>query len=405
VRARLLVREQEAMYHSAMSHQKLILELSRLALAGDPEGSRQFLGRALRRINPEDDETTTLREGLAQLLVRAAAATRLERRSRRAVATPAVDVQPMDPDFAKLTHVERLGKASEPVLQSGARRVLDAIVSERQQADKLRAAGLEPTRSLLLTGTPGVGKTMTARYLAAVLELPLVTIDLTAIMSSYLGQTGKNLRRALDVARTTSCLFFIDEIDALAKRRNDETDVGELKRTVNILLLELERWPVNSVLVAATNHPELLDRAIWRRFDRAVHLSLPRFDTRSRILANELAEFGQEVDAKHIALCAAATEGLAGSGLVQLTRDAVRATLLAGEGEVGQRMAHLAMQDLVRRSRSDERARIAFCGLASRELGLSHREIAKRIGISHVQVGRLIRQTAKLPQNGEVVPT
>jgi MoxR-like ATPase len=402
---RTLVRDLTPMYHSSMSDHKLILELSRLALAGDPEGSRQFLSRALRRMDPSNDETTALRGALAELLVGAAATARSERHSRRAVATSGIEMQALGQEFAQLTRVERLGEARAPVLPRGAHRALEAIVSERQQADILRSAGVEPTRSLLLTGAPGVGKTMTARYLAAVLALPLVTVDLTSIMSSYLGQTGQNLRRALDIGRTTSCVFFIDEIDALAKRRNDETDVGELKRTVNILLLELERWPSHSILVAATNHPELLDRAIWRRFDRSVHLSRPRFETRLQILRNTLAEHGRMVDAEHIASCAAATEGLAGSGLIQLTRDAVREAVLAGDDQVGPRILHLAMQDLMRRSRHNERARAAFCDLASRELRLSHREIAKRIGISHVQVGRLIKQTTNQRQNGKATPT
>lgn len=388
-----------------MSDHKLILELSRLALAGDSDGARQVVGRVLRSTPPENEAEISLRDSLAKLLVGAAAASRAEHHARNAVATADVGLQLANSDSAQLTRVERLGQAPPPVLPNGAQRVLEAIVAERHRVDMLRAGGVEPTRSMLLTGAPGVGKTMTARYLATVLELPLVTVDLAAIMSSYLGQTGQNLRRALDLARASSCVFFIDEIDAIGKRRNDETDVGELKRIVNILLLEIERWPSHTMLIAATNHPELLDRAIWRRFDRVLHLARPRFEERRRILANALVEHQREVVDYQITLCAAATEQFTGSDLTQLTRAAVRDALLAGDTDVGPRMVHRAIRHLERRSRHDERARAAFCALATSELGLSQREIGKRIGISHVQVGRLIKQANKPPNNGKTTST
>ena len=123
-------------------------------------------------------------------------------------------------------------------------------------------------------GPPGVGKTLTARWLAAQLKVPLYVLDLTAVMSSLLGKSG-NLRAAIDFAKREPCVLLLDEIDAIAKRRSDDSDVGELKRLVTVILQEVDEWPASSVLLAATNHPELIDPALWRRFDLVVQFKTP----------------------------------------------------------------------------------------------------------------------------------
>lgn len=145
--------------------------------------------------------------------------------------------------------------------------VLEAIVNEWMNAGRLIEAGLNPSRTALLSGPPGVGKTLAAAYLAEQLNLPLVTLNLAAAVNSFLGKTGNNLVRVLAHAKAQPCVLLLDEFDAFAKRRDDGQDVGELKRVVNVLLQAIDEWPSTSLLVAATNHEELLDRAIFRRFD------------------------------------------------------------------------------------------------------------------------------------------
>jgi len=152
---------------------------------------------------------------------------------------------------------------------------LGQLVEERHKQEVLAKEGLLPTRSVLLTGKPGVGKSLAARWIAQHLNRPLVTLDLSAVMSSFLGKTGANLRHVLDYAKATSCVLFLDELDAVAKRRDDVTEIGELKRLVTVLLQEIDDWPATGLLIAATNHPDLLDPAVWRRFEMIVEFPMP----------------------------------------------------------------------------------------------------------------------------------
>lgn len=162
-----------------------------------------------------------------------------------------------------------------PLLSSDVEDVLGQLIAERRQSERLRAMGLTPTRSAIFVGPPGVGKTLTARWLAGQLKVPLYVLDLTAVMSSLLGKSGANLRAAIDFAKRDPCVLLLDEIDAIAKRRSDDSDVGELKRLVTVILQEVDEWPASSVLLAATNHPELIDPALWRRFDLVVQFKTP----------------------------------------------------------------------------------------------------------------------------------
>ena len=153
--------------------------------------------------------------------------------------------------------------------------VLHRIVRERRHADRLAEVGVEPTRSALFTGPPGVGKTLAARWIARETRRPLAILDLSAVMSSFLGRTGNNLRTVLDYAREHECVLLLDELDAVAKRRDDTSEVGELKRLVTVLLQEIDDWPPTGLLLAATNHSQLLDPAVWRRFESVVEFPLP----------------------------------------------------------------------------------------------------------------------------------
>ena len=165
--------------------------------------------------------------------------------------------------------------AVRPVWPQVVGTILTEVVGERRMEQRFREAGIEPTRSLLFCGPPGTGKTLAATWLAEQLSVPLLTLDLSAVMSSFLGRTGNNIRIVLDYAQRSPGVLLLDEFDALAKRRDDGLEVGELKRLVTVLLQEIDRWPSHSILIAATNHPNLLDPAVWRRFNRVLEFPMP----------------------------------------------------------------------------------------------------------------------------------
>jgi len=151
-------------------------------------------------------------------------------------------------------------------------RDIDRVIEENQRIDLLRSYGLEPRHRLLLSGSPGTGKTTLASLLAAELMLPLLRVNYAMLFGSLLGETAQRLGAVLDEASNRACVLLLDEFDALGKTRDDPIDTGEVKRTLNYLLVRLEELPAHVIVVAATNRPEALDRALWRRFDIALTL-------------------------------------------------------------------------------------------------------------------------------------
>lgn len=232
---------------------------------------------------------------------------------------------PSDADAGlALVRIVSADNAAKPVLAASPAAIVERFLRERREREGLLREGFAPPRSLLLKGSPGTGKTMLACWMAQQLELPLVVLDLATAISSFLGKTGANLRRSLDYARANPCILLLDEFDAIGKRRDDNTEVGELKRIVNVLLKELEEWPLHSVLIAATNHPELLDPAINRRFDVVLEIPLPGEAERIAILTQACGRFATLLPAGLIAAVAHVTVGNNGSELDTLAQSVVR---------------------------------------------------------------------------------
>ncbi|WP_295159316.1 AAA family ATPase [Selenomonas sp. AE3005] len=152
---------------------------------------------------------------------------------------------------------------------------LKDFVTIYSRRDEIMAAGIDSPKSLLLYGPPGCGKTTIASYVAMQTGLPLVTARLDGLISSLLGSTAKNIRKIFDFASRHECVLFLDEFDVIAKVRDDKNEMGELKRVVNSLLQNIDMFSPNSIIVAATNHHELLDPAVWRRFSRVLLIDKP----------------------------------------------------------------------------------------------------------------------------------
>jgi AAA+ superfamily predicted ATPase len=149
------------------------------------------------------------------------------------------------------------------------------FVEEHQRGDLLKSYGLLPRNKILLVGPPGNGKTSLAEALAYELAYPLLIIRYESLIGSYLGETASRLQRIFDVARTRQCVLFFDEFETLGKERGDTRETGEIKRVVSSLLLQIDRLPHHTVVITASNHPELLDRAVWRRFQLKLELPNP----------------------------------------------------------------------------------------------------------------------------------
>ena len=149
------------------------------------------------------------------------------------------------------------------------------LIEEQQRASLLRSHSLEPRHRVLLVGPPGNGKTSLAEAIAESLAVPFFVVRYEAIIGSFLGETASRLRRVFDYARTTPCVLFFDEFDAVGKERGDVNETGEIKRVVTSLLMQVDALPSYTVVIAASNHSELLDRAVWRRFQFRLELPAP----------------------------------------------------------------------------------------------------------------------------------
>lgn len=158
------------------------------------------------------------------------------------------------------------------------------LIEEQQRANLLRSHSLEPRHSALLIGPPGNGKTSLAEAIAESLAVPFFVVRYEAVIGSFLGETASRMKRVFDYARTTPCVLFFDEFDAVGKERGDIHETGEIKRVVTSLLMQIDDLPTYVVILAATNHAELLDRAVWRRFELRLSVPAPTQKQLSRYL-------------------------------------------------------------------------------------------------------------------------
>lgn len=359
--------------------EKAIVDLVRVGLAGDAGSVRQLARRLLQR-RAQEQFSNGFRTALGTVV--------FDQGSDALRGTRSVTPVDAAGGLALVTTEEDISSEA-PTLSREAEAAVARLLVERRGQKALSAAGLEPPKSLMLQGPPGVGKTLTARWLASELDLPLVSVELATLMSSLLGQTGQNLKQILDHAKSFPCVLLLDEFDALAKRRDDQSDVGELKRLVNVLLLELERWPAEGLLIAATNHPQLLDPAAARRFDVTIVLDLPEQEQRVELLRRALERYDLSGEQEFVPAYALAFAGKTGADIERDVAAAARASVL---GNGAERPLAFAAAEVLRADAAHPESRAAFCALATTQLGMTQRKVADLLGVTHPTVGNLARQ-------------
>lgn len=267
-----------------------------------------------------------------------------------------------------------------PILPSCIQDRIDLFLEERNKIDVLLENNINPSSSLLLIGQPGTGKTMLAKHIATMLNKNLITLDLSASMSSLMGKTGANLKRVLQYAKQNSCVLLFDEFDAIAKKRDDITDLGEIKRIVNVLLMELEDWPVTSIFIATSNHPELLDKAIWRRFDHHLSIPIPVYDERLKVLQGELNDFLSihSVDVEILKPIAKLFNERSPADICKYSNNVKRRSVLRDESPM------ISLFQEIEGFNEDKKMRADFCVVAKEALGkkITVRQLADITGLS-----------------------
>jgi len=330
------------------------------------------VGRFISKLRATDLE---LAQALAQLLPSASSL-----RGEQAYSPVPVDadsrMQLVETSYP--VHLERPPIFSEPINAT-----LSSVLKEWASLDVLLREGLAPVRTLLFCGDPGVGKTLAAHWMAQELKLPLLTLNLATVMSSYLGKTGNNVKAVFDHAMSRPCVLLLDEFDAIAKRRDDDSDVGELKRLVNVLLQALDDWPANSLLIAATNHGELLDPAVWRRFDHVLQFEAPS----AELVAQFLADLPiPPTSCKQLAIL---LRGHSFSSICQIVANARKNSLLQGTD---------LLTNLIKRAISVRKEDMPPGKAYETEMvlmyleGKSRREIAAHFGKTHPTVSSVVKR-------------
>jgi SpoVK/Ycf46/Vps4 family AAA+-type ATPase len=254
-------------------------------------------------------------------------------------ASPVADVLPIGQPKGELGELLRVvhpdAKISDLVLSESIAESLTDLVREHRQSDVLERYGLTPSRRVLLSGPPGTGKTSAARVIASELGLPLFVVRLDSVLSKYMGETAAKLRLVFDAVAQVRGVYLFDEVDALGSERSASNDVGEIRRVLNSFLQFLEEDVSESVVVAATNHLQLLDEALFRRFEQIIDFELPDDDAIVEVIRNYIPAVNLS-GVNWSDVCASA-RGLNHAEIAVAAQVAAKRAVLAGRDQVSTR--------------------------------------------------------------------
>jgi MoxR-like ATPase len=281
-----------------------------------------------------------------------------------------------------------------PILDATTFSAVASFLEEHRAAERLFLANISPRYTVFLDGPPGVGKTALSKSIAAALKVPHYQLELTSLMSSLLGKTGQQLRDVLDFARANHMVLLLDEFDAIAKRRDDGNDLGELKRIVSVLLKELEEWTGPSVIITATNYATLIDPAIIRRFQLRLSIPMPDESQVRSILARYLQGF-PDLPSSLLQFAAKLLQGSSGSEIRLFTQQVLRARCLRPTDD------HVdAFISLLAARAASKNDRREFCRLAQELLPRQHGSYARIARLLNVSKGTVHNYMKRASSHG-----
>ncbi len=219
---------------------------------------------------------------------------------------------------------------------------LQRVIREQRAAGRILDQGLTPRRKLLLVGPPGTGKTMTASVLAGELGLALLQVRLDGLITRFMGETAAKLRQVFDATHRTRGIYFFDEFDAIGSGRNLTNDVGEIRRVLNSFLLMIEQDRSHSLVVAATNHPDILDRALFRRFDDILHYELPDEEQAAKLLRTRLKPHSAHV---RWSTLGEEAQGLSYAEITRAANDVLKDALIQGQDKCREKTIRAMLQE------------------------------------------------------------
>ena len=274
--------------------------------------------------------------------------------------------------------------------------IVAEFINDAKHIHLLSEKGVSSRLGLLLYGPPGTGKSLIAGYVASLLNRPFYVARLDSLISSRLGETAKNIRSIFDYVPSKKAVLFLDEMDAIAKVRDDRHELGELKRVVNTVLQGLDSLTDDVITIAATNHPHLLDPAIWRRFPYKAEITLPDADVRESLWLHFLYQ-DDETRRNEAALLAKVSDGLNGADIENIGLAARRRAILSGEEQLLVKIllavtkSNSSSVRLISSDDPDTQAKKTVSILLNEKGGISQTEIARIVGVSRQMMSRYLK--------------